>query len=106
VLRKIDRVLIRVSSLPAAVRYYTTVLGLSLINQDKRLASLKFPEGDGEIVLHADADLPDQAVYFLVDDVRDFYARREELHLTFVHPPTPAVRGCGRLSKIRLEMCC
>jgi len=93
VLRKIDRILLRVSSLPAAVRYYTTVLGLTLIKQDKRLASLKFAEGDGEIVLHADADLPDQAVYFLVDDVRDYYARREELHLTFGHPPTPAARG-------------
>src|ERR1700733_3093309 len=92
-LRKIDRILLRVPSLPAAVRYYTSVLGLTLVKQDKRLASLKFAEGDGEIVLHADADLPDQAVYFLVDDVRDFYARREELHLTFVHPPTPAARG-------------
>jgi catechol 2,3-dioxygenase-like lactoylglutathione lyase family enzyme len=93
VLRKIDRILLRVQSLPAAVKYYTDVLGLTLIKQDKRLASLRFADGDGEIVLHADADLPDQAVYFLVDDVRDFYARREELHLTFVHPPTRAARG-------------
>ena len=92
-LRRIDRILLRVPSLPAAVRYYTSVLGMTVLNQDKRLASLKFADSDGEIVLHADADLPDQAVYFLVDDVRDYYARREELHLTFVHPPTPAARG-------------
>jgi hypothetical protein len=44
-------------------------------------------------VLHADPDLPDEAVYYLVDDVRDLYARREELKLQFVSRPAPVSRG-------------
>src|SRR5258707_307079 len=92
-LKKIDRILIRVPSLIPAVKYYTEVLGLKLIKQDKRLASLSFSEDDTELVLHTDDDLPEDATYFLVDSVRDIYARRQELHLTFVSPPVAASRG-------------
>ena len=92
-LRKIDRILLRVPSLPPAVRYYTDVLGLRLIKQDNRLASLQLPDADTELVLHTDPDLPEDATYFLVDDVREMYRRREELKLTFISPPTPASRG-------------
>ena len=92
-LKRIDRILLRVPSLPAAVRYYTDVLGMELIKQDARLANLKFTEDDAELVLHTDEDLPGYATYFLVDDVRDMYTRREELKLTFVSPPTQASRG-------------
>ncbi len=92
-LRKIDRILLRVASLPAAVRYYTDALGLQLLKQDQRLASLKFPDSDTELVLHSDPDLPAEATYYRVDDVRDFYTRRAELKLTFISPPSQASRG-------------
>jgi hypothetical protein len=66
---------------------------MELIKQDARLANLKFPEADTELVLHTDQDLPEYATYYLVDNVRDMYTRREELKLTFVSPPTQASRG-------------
>ena len=92
-LRKVDRILIRVSSLPAAVRYYTAVLGMTLLKQDARLASFKLADSDAELVLHCDPDLPAEATYYLVDDVRDLHRRRAELRLTFVSPPSRAARG-------------
>src|SRR3954465_15311978 len=92
-LRKIDRILLRVPSLPAAVRYYTDVLGLKLIKQDARLANLRFAGDDSELVLHNDPDLPAEATYYLVDDVRDLYRRREALKLKFTSPPSPVSRG-------------
>ena len=92
-LRRIDRVLLRVPSLPAAVRYYTDVLGMTLLKQDARLASLKLADSDAELVLHADPDLPAEATYYLVDDVRDLHRRRADLRLTFVSPPSRAARG-------------
>ena len=92
-LRSIDRILLRVPSLQAAVRYYTETLGMTLLKQDARLASLKFADTDAELVLHADPDLPDAATYYRVDDVRDLHRRRAELRLTFVSPPSQASRG-------------
>jgi catechol 2,3-dioxygenase-like lactoylglutathione lyase family enzyme len=92
-LRRIDRFLLRVPSLEAAVRYYRDVLGLTLIRQEQRLASFHLSDHVSELVLHVDPDLPAEAVYFLVDDVREMYERREELQLQFVSRPTPASRG-------------
>jgi catechol 2,3-dioxygenase-like lactoylglutathione lyase family enzyme len=93
VLKKVDRILVRVQSLEAAVRYYRDVLGLKLVRQDARLASFKLGDGDTEMVLHADADLPDQATYYLVESVKDLYARRDELKLKFAGPPSPVSKG-------------
>jgi catechol 2,3-dioxygenase-like lactoylglutathione lyase family enzyme len=92
-LRRIDRILIRVPQLKAAVNYYRDVLGMKLLREDARRAALRLPDGSAEILLHADPDLPEQGVYFLVDDVRAMYSRREELRLTFVSPPVQAARG-------------
>jgi catechol 2,3-dioxygenase-like lactoylglutathione lyase family enzyme len=92
-LRKIDRILLRVPSLPAAVRFYTDTFGMTLLKQDQRLANLRFAQDDTELVLHADPDLPAEATYYLVDDVRDLHKRRAELKLTFVNPPTQVSRG-------------
>ncbi len=92
-LRKVDRILLRVESLPAAVRYYVDVLGMTLLRQDARLASLKLPDQDVELVLHNDPDLPADATYYGVTDVRDLYRRRTALKLTFVSPPSQASRG-------------
>src|SRR4051794_13995956 len=83
----------RVESLEGAVSYYRDVVGLKLVRQDQRLASFRLGDGQTELVLHADADLPDQAMYYLVDDVKDLYRRRDELKLKFSSPPTPVSKG-------------
>jgi len=93
VLKKIDRILLRVESLDAAVRYYRDVLRLTLLKHDQRLASFRLLDGQTELVIHADADLPDQAMYYLVDSVKDLYRRRDELKLKFAAPPSAISRG-------------
>jgi catechol 2,3-dioxygenase-like lactoylglutathione lyase family enzyme len=89
----VDRILLRVPGLASAVLYYRDVLGLKLIRQDARVANFKLGDDSTELVLHADPDLPAEAVYFLVDDVRDLYQRRAELKLTFTSPPSQVSRG-------------
>lgn len=83
----------RVPSLESAVRYYRDVLGMKLVRQDPRLATFKLADDSTELVLHVDPDLPAEAVYYLVDDVRDLYRRREQLRLKFISPPSPVSRG-------------
>ena len=90
-LRRIDRVILRVPNLPSAVAYYRDVLGLKLLRLEDRVAS--FNLGEGELILHADPDLPYEETYFLVDDVRDLYRRRQELKLIFVQAPQQVSRG-------------
>lgn len=92
-LRRIDRVLRRVGALAPAVKFYTESLGFTLVKEDRRLAALRFPDGQTELVLHTDPDLPAEAVYYLVDDVRALFAKRAELKLQFTQPPTPVARG-------------
>lgn len=92
-LRNIDRVILRVPHLESAVRYYRDVLGMKLLRQDAHLANFKLADGATELVLHTDPDLPAEAVYYLVDNVRELYRRREEMKLTFVNPPSPVSRG-------------
>jgi catechol 2,3-dioxygenase-like lactoylglutathione lyase family enzyme len=98
-LRKIDRILVRVPNLEAAVRYYRDVLKMKVSRQDARVASLRMAESDAEVVLHADPDLPDQAVYYLVDDVREMYRNRGELRLTFAAPPAQVSKGYSATAK-------
>jgi catechol 2,3-dioxygenase-like lactoylglutathione lyase family enzyme len=93
VLKKVDRILVRVESLDGAVSYYRDVIGLKLVKQDARLASFRMLDGQTELVVHCDADLPDQAMYYLVESVKALYARREELKLKFAGPPSPVSRG-------------
>ena len=50
-------------------------------------------DGASELVLHDDPDLPFEEIYYLVDDVRDLFRRREELKLTFVQSPKQVSRG-------------
>lgn len=83
----------RVPSLAAAVVYYRDVLGLKLVRHAGKIASFRLAEVGTELVLHDDPDLPAEATYYLVDDVRDLYRRRAGLKLTFTGPPTPAARG-------------
>ena len=93
-LRKVDRILLRVPSLDGAVKYYRDVLGLPLVKQGGGIASFHLTNAhDTELVLHSDDDLPAGATYFLVDDVRELYRRRHELKLKFSSPPQPVSRG-------------
>ena len=92
-LRKVDRLIVRVPSLPSAVAYYRDVLGLKLVRQEGKLASFRLGDDATELVIHTDADLPAEAVYYLVDDVRDLYRRRAELKLAFAGPPAQVARG-------------
>ncbi|MGE5611515.1 MAG: VOC family protein [Bacillota bacterium] len=92
-LRRVDRVILRVSHLGAAVKYYRDVLGLQLVKEETRLACLRFTGSETELVLHTLDDLPAEAVYYLVDDVRDLFRRREELKLQFVQAPAAVARG-------------
>jgi catechol 2,3-dioxygenase-like lactoylglutathione lyase family enzyme len=93
-LRRLDRLVIRVPNLASAVSYYRDVLGMKLIREEKRVASLRFADADcGEVILHSDPDLPSEATYILVDNVRDLYARRRELKLGFTTPPGRVTRG-------------
>ena len=92
-LRRIDRLLLRVPNLPAAVKFWTDVYGLTLVRQEPAVATLRYPESDAEVLLHADPDLPAEAVFHLVADVRDLYKRRAELRLKFNAPPARVARG-------------
>ena len=92
--RRLDRLVIRVPNLQSAVTYYRDVLGLKVVREEKRVASLRFADQDcGEIILHSDPELPSDATYMLVDSVRDMYQRRTELRLRFTAPPTRVARG-------------
>jgi catechol 2,3-dioxygenase-like lactoylglutathione lyase family enzyme len=92
-IRGIDRILIRVTGLAAAVRHYRDVLGLALLREEKGLAVFRLADGTAELVLHVDPDLPADATYLLVDDVRDLHRRRGEVRFAFVGPPTRVARG-------------
>jgi len=93
-LRNVDRIVLRVPQLKAAVNYYRDVIGLKVLRESAHVANLRLGDDDApELVLHDDPDLPAEAVYLLVDDVRDLYERREQLRLAFVHPPARGARG-------------
>ena len=91
-IRGIDRLVLRVPNLPAAVRYYREVLGLRVVREGGTFATLAL--GDGrELLLHNGDDLPAEATFLLVDDVRDLYAKRADLRLNFAGPPARVGRG-------------
>ena len=92
-LRNVDRILLRVPQLESAVRYYQDVLGLKLLRQNPTIANFQLSDSHTELVLHTDPDLPAEAVYYLVDDVRDLYRRRDALKLNFVSAPAAVSRG-------------
>ena len=98
VLLGIDRLVMRVPSLAAAVGFYRDTLGLSVEREDKVFAILKLPDGK-ELLLHTSDDLPAEAVFLLVDDVPDLYRRRDELRLRFAGKPTRVSRGYKATAK-------
>ena len=92
--------MLRVPNVAAAVGYYRDVLGLIVVREGlPNFATLRFA-GDGkELLLHATDDLPAEAVFLLVDDVRDLHRRRDELKLRFSGKPTPVSRGFKATAK-------
>jgi catechol 2,3-dioxygenase-like lactoylglutathione lyase family enzyme len=92
-LKRIDRLILRVPQVESAVKYYRDVLGLEVTRHETKVASMRLGDGETELVLHSDEDLPAEAIYFLVDDVREIYQRRDELKLKFNSPPAQAAHG-------------
>lgn len=87
-----DRLLIRVESLPAAIRFWQETHGATLVRQDRLAATLWLADG-AEIVVHTDASRAAQQLYLLVEDVRAMHADRAQLRLEFRSPPTRGTRG-------------
>jgi catechol 2,3-dioxygenase-like lactoylglutathione lyase family enzyme len=92
-LLRIDRVMLRVPNVEAAAKYYCDVLGMKIARQQKDRASLKFAEGQSELLLHNDEALPSGEVYYLVENVRDLFERKAELKLQFTQKPQQAGKG-------------
>jgi catechol 2,3-dioxygenase-like lactoylglutathione lyase family enzyme len=92
-LKGLDRLLLRVSSVPAAAKYWANVMGMTLVRQGEGLALLRFKDAPGEVLLHNDPDLPAEGVYLLVDDVRAIYEQRAKHRLTFLGRPARVARG-------------
>lgn len=91
-LQAVDRILLRVPALDAAVAYYRDVLRLRLVRHEKGLASFALQAGT-ELVLHDSPDLPAQGIYFRVESVTELFERKDELKLKFTSPPRPSTRG-------------
>lgn len=91
-LRQFDRLLLRVESLPAAAKFWRETYGASISREDRSAVCIALP-GGGEVVLHNDMNLPEQAVYLLVEDVRAMHRDRAKLRLEFRAPPARGSRG-------------
>ncbi|MGH2506968.1 MAG: VOC family protein [Ktedonobacteraceae bacterium] len=71
-LKRIDRVLIRVNDVTEAANFYSDVFGLKPIwwDDQRAQAGLLFQDSETEIVLHTDPYIPSQVeIHYLVDDV-------------------------------------
>lgn len=91
-LRQFDRLLLRVESLPAAAKFWRETYGATVSREDRQAVCIDLP-GGGEVILHSDPNLPEQAVYLLVDDVRQMHRDRATLRLKFTAPPARGSRG-------------
>jgi hypothetical protein len=91
-LRQIDRLLLRVESLPAAAKFWRETYGATISREDRQAVCIELP-GGGEVILHSDPNLPEQAVYLLVDDVRQMHRDRATLRLEFRTAPAKGSRG-------------
>ena len=91
-LRQFDRLLLRVESLPAAAKFWRETYGATVTREDRSAVCIELSCG-GEVVLHNDPNLPEQAIYILVDDVRALHADRANLKLEFRAPPARGSRG-------------
>jgi len=93
VLKRLDRILLRVPNVAAATKFYTETLGLNLDRKQDAAAALRFTDGDTELVLHDDSRRCDVEIVFGVDDVRAMYELRSDLNVSFVSAPQMAGQG-------------
>ncbi len=93
VLKRVDRILLRVPNVPAAVKYYTQTMGLRVDRQQDSAAALRFDDGDTELILHDDTRRGDMEIVFGVDDVRGMFELRDDLNIAFISQPVAAGQG-------------
>ena len=93
VLKCVDRILLRVPNVAAASKFYAEALGLRIDRKQSTAVAMKFEDGDTELILHDDRNRSDVEIVFGVDDVASMYARRSELNLTFLVPPSETAQG-------------
>ncbi len=68
--KKIDCVMVKVSDLEAAVKFYSRVFGLKPLWQDDGAVGMRFADSDAEVVLHTNQEIPvDVDVNYLVENV-------------------------------------
>jgi catechol 2,3-dioxygenase-like lactoylglutathione lyase family enzyme len=85
-LLKIDNIMYRVKALVEGERFYTDVLGLQKVWEDKerKMIGFKLADSDNEIVIHANSDLEDFEFSYLVENVEEFIKEREgKVNVTF-----------------------
>lgn len=86
-LLKIDNIMYRVKDLEAGERFYTEILGLKKVWEDKerKMIGFQLDQSDAEIVIHNNPDLSDFEFSYLVKNVEEFIEEREGqgLKLTF-----------------------
>jgi predicted enzyme related to lactoylglutathione lyase len=73
-LLKIDNIMYRVSDLVKAEKFYTEVLGLKKVWEDRDLNMIGFifEQNDSEIVIHSDQKIPRFDYSYLVKNVTSF----------------------------------
>ncbi len=92
-LKRVDRILLRVPNVAAATKFYTETLGLQVDRKQDAAAALRFDDGDTELIVHDDSRRCDVEIVFGVDDVRAMYELRSDINVTFVSPPQEAGQG-------------
>jgi len=98
-LKRVERILIRVPNAPAAARFYAATFGMKIDRTHSGAVAMKFEDASTELILHEDKQRPDVEIAYGVEDVRALYAEREARGLQFVTPPAPA--GAGYRATLR-----
>ena len=97
-LRKINCVMIYVKDLTEAVNFYADVFGLKPVWQDQNQgqAGMLLQEGDAEVILHTDPNIPGQVeIYYQVDDVSATIAKFVDQGCTLLAEPFEMRMGRG-----------
>jgi predicted enzyme related to lactoylglutathione lyase len=85
--------MVRVNDLPAAVEFYTDVLGLRPVWREETSVGMGMAETDAEVVLHT-MDVPaEYGVHYLVDDVSVAVATCERAGCVVQVPPFDVAVG-------------
>ena len=97
-LRRIDRIILRVPTLPSAVGYYRDVLGMKLLRQDTRAAALLMADGITEIVLRA--KLPRQ-YWLIINDLLVTFGQNQCLPISPLCSICPLFHPCNRVGVVK-----